>query len=155
LRLLDPQLRRTFSAGRMPFILTCPLKCMQSISLDVAEVFKIKGAEFFAQVGQKQRTRIDFTQGDMTDLSVKDWSDGDVIFANSTCYDDTIMEQLARKAAVLKKGTIFITLTKKVPSKEFQVLEHQLYQMSWGGATVFISQKVTDPEIEEKVEEAA
>ena len=46
------------------------------------------------------------------------------IFANSTCYDDTIMEQLARKAAV-EKGTIFITLTKKVPSKEFQVLEHR------------------------------
>lgn len=116
-------------------------------------MFQTKGKEYLAQVGQTHRTRIEFTQGDMTDLSVKDWSDGDIIFANSTCFDDALMHLIAEKAVVLKKGTIFITLTKKVPSQHFKVLEHQLYQMSWGGATVFISQKITDPDFGDEAEE--
>ena len=34
-----------------------------------------------------------------------------------------------------------------------QVLEQQLYQMSWGGATVYIQQKLTEPEDPEAEDE--
>lgn len=34
-----------------------------------------------------------------------DWSDGDVIFANSTCFPHHLMEELARKVGVLDKFT--------------------------------------------------
>ena len=96
--------------------------------------------------GQTHQTEIKFTHGDATDLSVKDWSDGDVLFANSTCFDDTLMKKVAASAVTLKKGAIFITFTRRLPSQHFEVLEHQMYQMSWGGATVYIQQKTTDPE---------
>ena len=44
----------------------------------------------------------------------------------------------------MKKGSFFISLTKRLPSNEFQVLEYEMYRMSWGEATVFIMQKLTD-----------
>lgn len=33
---------------------------------------------------------IDFVLGDITDLKSFDWTDGDILFANSTCFDDRV-----------------------------------------------------------------
>jgi hypothetical protein len=44
----------------------------------------------------------------------------------------------------MKKGSFFITMTKRLPSSEFEILEYEMYRMSWGEATVFISQKTTE-----------
>ena len=88
---------------------------------------------------------VDFVQADVTDLTAYDWSDADVLYANSTCFDDTLMAAIAHASARLKKGTTFITFTKRLPSPDFVVTDSQLYQMSWGGATVFIQSKITDP----------
>ena len=44
----------------------------------------------------------------------------------------------------MKKGSFFITLTRRLPSSEFQLLEYEMYRMSWGEATVFILQKTTE-----------
>jgi hypothetical protein len=41
------------------------------------------------------RAGVEFIHGDATDFSVKDWSDADVVFANSTCFDDTLMGKIA------------------------------------------------------------
>lgn len=48
---------------------------------------------------------------------------GDVVFANSTCYGDDLMNQLAQGAAALKEGAIVVTMTDPVPSPAFEVLE--------------------------------
>lgn len=64
----------------------------------------------------------------------------------------------------MKKGSFFISLTRRLPSSEFQLLEYDMYRMSWGEATVFILQKTTergedasdaeeDDEVEEEEEE--
>jgi len=60
----------------------------------------------------------------------------------------------------MKKGSFFISLTRRLPSSEFQLLEYDMYRMSWGEATVFILQKTTergedasDAEEEEEEEE--
>jgi hypothetical protein len=45
----------------------------------------------------------------------------------------------------MKKGAFLITLTKRLPTQDFAVLEYELYKMSWGEATIFIMQKLTDP----------
>jgi hypothetical protein len=45
----------------------------------------------------------------------------------------------------MKKGSFFISFTKRLNISDFQVLEYELHEMSWGGATVYIHQKVTDP----------
>ena len=67
-----------------------------------------------------------------------DWSDGDVVFANSTCFEDGLMAQMARQAARLRPGAYFVTFTKGLGSDAFEVLERKRYRMSWGPATVFI-----------------
>lgn len=72
------------------------------------------------------------------------WEDADVVFMNSTCFDDTLMQHIATQAAGLKKGAFVISFTKRLPSHHFTVLEDEVYEMSWGGATVFIQQKTTD-----------
>lgn len=58
---------------------------------------------------------VEFFLGDALDMNVCDWSDATVVFANSTCFDDALMRRLASAATALKKGTIFITLTKRLP----------------------------------------
>lgn len=45
----------------------------------------------------------------------------------------------------MKKGSFFLTLTKRLPCADFVILEYELYKMSWGEATIFIMQKTTDP----------
>ena len=44
----------------------------------------------------------------------------------------------------MKKGSFFITMTKRLPSSEFEILEYEMYRMSWGEATVFVMQKTTE-----------
>ena len=64
-----------------------------------------------------------------------DWTDGDVIFANSTCFDDNLMEAMSRKAEGCQPGTFFVTFTKGLTSKVYELLERKRYKMSWGPAT--------------------
>ena len=72
------------------------------------------------------------------------WADGDVIFANSTCFDDELMEGMSREAEKLKPGAYFITFTKGLSSEKFEVLERKRYKMSWGPATVFIHRRLNE-----------
>ncbi|KAJ8601074.1 hypothetical protein CTAYLR_009729 [Chrysophaeum taylorii] len=85
--------------------------------------------------------RVEFVEGDVASL---DWSDATVCFANSTCFDDDLMDAIATAARSLPDNAFFITLTKKLPSPSFAVVDSEVYQMSWGGATVFIHQKLHD-----------
>ena len=118
---------------------------LHSSSLELAALFRSEGLAALAADGQPQATHIEFTLGDAFDLGVEDWSDGDVVFANSTCFSDSLMGRFASAAEHLKKGAIVITFTKRLPSPAFTVLDGKVYKMSWGGATVYIQQKLTDP----------
>ena len=72
-----------------------------------------------------------------------DWSDGDVVFANSTCFDDDLMTALSRKAEALKPGAIVVTFTKGLaPARCFELLEKKRQKMSWGPATVYIHRRL-------------
>lgn len=86
-----------------------------------------------------------FIHGDFLKMRTKDWRDADVVFVNSTCYDEPLMSKIADLAVGMKKGSFFITLTKRLPCTDFVILEYELYRMSWGEATIFIMQKTTDP----------
>jgi hypothetical protein len=39
---------------------------------------------------------VEVYHGDFLDLSLKDWRDADVVFANSTCFDDVLMSEIAK-----------------------------------------------------------
>ncbi len=73
-----------------------------------------------------------------------DWTDGDVVFANSTCFDDALMTQMATCAERLRPGSVFVSFTKSLPSRCFEIIERRRYRMSWGPATVFIQRRLTD-----------
>jgi hypothetical protein len=62
-------------------------------------------------------------------------------FANSTCYDEPLMERLAAVADCMPDGAFFITFTRRLPSIHWEVLDKQRQVMSWGDATVFIHKK--------------
>ena len=78
---------------------------------------------------------------------VEDWSMADLVLANSTCFDMYLMKQIDEKSKSMKKGSIFVTLTKKLPSaeplrddpdREWEFIYSIKKKMSWGDATVNI-----------------
>ena len=72
-----------------------------------------------------------------------DWTDGDVVFANSTCFDDSLMAQMSRMAEGLKPGSVLVTFTKGLTYMDkFELLQKKREKMSWGPATVFIHRKL-------------
>lgn len=127
------------------------LEGLYSVSLDVLNAYNTRGK---AKLNRTTDTHVQMTLGSFLSFSVKDWRDADVVFVNSTCFDENIMLQLAKLARGLKKGAFFISLTKQIPSEEFAVLEYSMYKMSWGEATIFICQKTTDPKRDDSDEES-
>eukprot|EP00605_Chrysophyceae_sp_TOSAG23-4_P003035 GSChrysophyteH1.ASY1.ANO1.3340.1 assembled CDS len=72
-----------------------------------------------------------------------DWTDGDVVFANSTCFDDSLMAQMSRMAEGLKPGSVLVTFTKGLTYMDkFELLQKKREKMSWGPATVFIHRRL-------------
>ena len=63
------------------------------------------------------------------DLLNVDWSDGDVVFVNSTCFDDNLLAQISNLASRLKKGAYMITLTRGIQNKKFKELHAQQHDM--------------------------
>lgn len=88
---------------------------------------------------QKFNMDIRFIHGDATCIDW--WSDADVVFANSTCFDDDLMTKLANRADLLKPGAFFITTTKRLPSEQFVLLETTKMPETWGRATTFIHRR--------------
>lgn len=79
-----------------------------------------------------------------------DWSNCDFVLANSTCFDMDLMQKIADKASLMKKGSWVLTLTKRLPSadikdesrREWDCVYSIKKQMSWGVATVNLHHKV-------------
>ena len=83
-------------------------------------------------------TIIEFVCADILEY---DWSDGDVIYVASTCFNVDFMEKIAVKAEQLKTGSKVITLTKELPSEKFHQLSRNGYRMTWGVTTVYMYEK--------------
>jgi hypothetical protein len=74
-----------------------------------------------------------------------DWRDASFILANSTCFSVDLMTALSKKAdSELKKGTIFVTFTKRLPNlnEKWEIRDGFRRLMSWGIATVYIHRKL-------------
>ena len=84
---------------------------------------------------------IDFVQGDFLKQS---WHNATIIFANSTCFSNELINSIADKAnKECKKGTIIITFTKKLNklSKDWEVKEGFRRLMTWGIATIYVHKR--------------
>ena len=83
--------------------------------------------------------------GDATNNSTAalDWTVADVVFMNSTLFDDRLMLALSALAgAKMRKGTRVITLTRPLSSSAFSVIDTRNYRMSWGLAMAFFHVKM-------------
>ena len=81
-----------------------------------------------------------------------------MIFANSTCFSAPMMEQIYQTALKCKKGTWFVTMSKRLPHAEkveegtapsadlhWEFILAIKLQMSWGKATINLQRKRTHP----------
>jgi hypothetical protein len=87
----------------------------------------------------RRGVNVEFVLGD---AFAKEWTGATLLFANSTCFSDDMMELLGLGSERLPSGTFFITFTKPIPSPSFEVLDSERHDMSWGEATVFIQRKL-------------
>ena len=92
------------------------------------------------------------------DIFEIDWADSDFILCNCSCFNFTIMEQIYEKSLNCKKGTWFLTMSKRLPKAvkikpneeadpdlQWEHINAFVLQMSWGPATLNIHRKITDP----------
>jgi len=87
-----------------------------------------------------RKPEIILKSGDILEI---DWSDGDLVLANSTCFSQKLMEDIAVRSKYLKVGSILITLTKSLPDTINWTLMKSIRKlMSWGPATVHIHRKL-------------
>ena len=63
------------------------------------------------------------------------------------------MGKISDLAAGMKKGSFFVSISKRLTSTDFIILEHDMMKMSWGEATIYIMQKMTEPRGVEKEEQ--
>ena len=85
---------------------------------------------------KKQDTIVKFQHGDCCHV---DWSHGDVIYCNATCFDEKAVEKIAELAWNLKPSAFFIMITKKMPpssSLYFEFVDAGSIKMNWGIAPV-------------------
>jgi SAM-dependent methyltransferase len=82
---------------------------------------------------KKNQQKIEFILGDFLKI---DFSDADVVFANSTCFSQQMIDKLETSFLSLKKGARIMTLTKKLTNKNFYLFDSLIYKQSWGEATV-------------------
>ncbi|CAM9209036.1 unnamed protein product, partial [Hapterophycus canaliculatus] len=82
-----------------------------------------------------------------------DWSDGDLVFANSTCFAEDTMLAIAGRAELLRPGARVVTFTTALKTPWLKVLTKRRYQMSWGPATVFVHQKLSPDEFARRLAE--
>lgn len=81
----------------------------------------------------KAKVQIDFHCQDLFDF---DCSDGDVVFVQTTCMNDDLMQKIENKLLYLKPGSLVITISYSLTGPFF-LINYKKYKMSWGEATVF------------------
>lgn len=95
-------------------------------------------------------SKLQFFEGSFFDANVFDWSHGDVIFINSTCFGPQMMSEISQWKK-LKEGATIITLTyplsccaQGVNGNHFKLLLETRLSMNWGAADVYIFQVVSN-----------
>jgi hypothetical protein len=111
---------------------------LHAASLEILERWKTPEVQAKLPEGQRG-IAFDLIRGDATAI---DWSDADVVFMNSTCFDEALMLKLVAVADKMAVGSFGVTFTKPLPSARWKVLENEVFAMSWGSATVFIQMKI-------------
>jgi hypothetical protein len=114
------------------------LEGLQEASEQVAVRFEACFQKF---LHYKSSNKVKLTKGSITEL---DWSHGDFVFANSTCFGADLMAKVSGQAEKLKAGSILVSFTNPLNSEYFELLEKTKYSMSWGPATVYVHRRLPE-----------
>ena len=76
------------------------------------------------------------------DALTVDWSNADIVFINSTCFNRSLMVDLSVQAKALAPGALVVTTTKRLVGPAFDLVEELQMEESWGDATVYIQQRI-------------
>ena len=81
--------------------------------------------------------------GSFLDLNVIDWTDGDLVFANSTCYNALLMDEISAIAKNMKPNSFFVSLSHPLAKwANFELVDELRCEMSWGEADLYIQRKL-------------
>lgn len=125
------------------------VKELHKAAVGVKRVYESKVQPQFGTALREQK--INFQQGDFLK---SDWSDGDVIFINSTCFSQVLVSRITKMGAGLKPGACIITLTHTLNSPYFEVLESSKYKFTWGEATVHIHVRTAKKNVDQGARKA-
>jgi SAM-dependent methyltransferase len=68
-----------------------------------------------------------------------DWSDGDVVFAHSTCFEDDLLQSLFSKAKDLSPGSFLISCKScGIDYTAFDLITEMRQKTSWGESDIFV-----------------
>ena len=84
---------------------------------------------------------IEFLHGNFLE---QNWEDTSIIFANSTCFSENMMNNIASKAnKECRSGTIIITFTKRLTTLNSDLKFRDGFRriMTWGVATIYIHRR--------------
>ncbi|KAL3671144.1 hypothetical protein V7S43_004325 [Phytophthora oleae] len=70
------------------------------------------------------------------------WRDATLVFCNSTCFSDSLIQAISTEADHLPVGSYFVTVTKPLQSSRWQAVHEAKFHMSWGRATVIVQKKM-------------
>jgi SAM-dependent methyltransferase len=80
----------------------------------------------------KTRPEVSCLLGSILNLDICDWTNGDVVFSNSTAFDDALFIEVAKIASRLRPGALVVTLTANIEDRHnFEILEELRLEMSW------------------------
>lgn len=121
------------------FSRTTGIELLDSLYQASAEALERYEKTMKSQIADEaNRSKIEFIHGDILEA---DFKDADIIFINSTCFQDDLMEALEPKLEVIRPHAHVISLSKPLKSPAFHQYKHQLYEFSWGQATAFFHRK--------------
>lgn len=67
----------------------------------------------------------------------------DVVFANCTCFSDSLMLCIGNYAEFLAPGSLIITVTRQLKTPYLRLLKQSKQTLSWGEATFYVHQRFT------------
>lgn len=105
-----------------------------------------KAAKIQAQTNNDHTSCVQFVEGSFLH-DIHDWSESDLAFANSTCFPNELLMKLSVRSQLMRPGSRFITFTVSLDSPYWRVIYRERMNMSWGMATVFIQERLSDEQV--------
>jgi len=119
---------------------------LHSSSLSVLKTFQeiVLSNLYLSALAQTNRPKIELVLSSFLNLDIHDWTDADVVFANSALFTEELMECLCVFSIKMKPGSRFITLTYRLSdSVRWKIIyKDNRVDFSWGTATVWIHERV-------------